>query len=217
MAKALGLSAIGTAAAAVLATSAPAEATTIIQNFNVNSGNSFSLQQFDSSLGTLESVDVLFNALTRRNVANPAPGPGGNIFTLHGFANLTSADAGAPVLPNWEVNTTDPQSKFNSPYELQAGGPTQTTSITTGLNSFTGTSSFNYLMTAGIDILGSTAPYGATSRNDGSAAISVRYNFKEAAAAVPEPATWGMMIVGFGAIGASMRRRNKGAEPAPTV
>lgn len=26
-------------------------------------------------------------------------------------------------------------------------------------------------------------------------------------AAVPEPATWGMMIVGFGAVGASMRRR----------
>jgi hypothetical protein len=26
-------------------------------------------------------------------------------------------------------------------------------------------------------------------------------------AAVPEPATWAMMIVGFGAIGASMRRR----------
>jgi hypothetical protein len=29
----------------------------------------------------------------------------------------------------------------------------------------------------------------------------------EAAAAVPEPATWAMMIVGFGTIGASMRRR----------
>lgn len=31
----------------------------------------------------------------------------------------------------------------------------------------------------------------------------------EAAAAVPEPATWAMMIGGFGLIGATMRRRNK--------
>jgi hypothetical protein len=27
--------------------------------------------------------------------------------------------------------------------------------------------------------------------------------------AVPEPATWGMMLLGFGAIGASMRRKRK--------
>ncbi|OHT20169.1 FxDxF family PEP-CTERM protein [Edaphosphingomonas haloaromaticamans] len=29
-------------------------------------------------------------------------------------------------------------------------------------------------------------------------------------AAVPEPATWAMMLVGFGVVGASMRRRNSG-------
>lgn len=39
---------------------------------------------------------------------------------------------------------------------------------------------------------------------------STTYNFEVAAvAAVPEPATWGMMILGFGAIGAAMRRRSK--------
>lgn len=216
MAKAQSI--LGTAVAATaLAAAAPADAATIIQNFNVNSGNIFALQQFDSSLGTLESVDFAINALSRRIVANPAPGPGANVFTIRGFANITSADAGAPVLPNWEVNTIENQSRFNSPYELFAGGPTQTTNITTGLGSFTGTSTFNYLMNAGIDILGSTAPYGATSRNDGRAAISVTYNFKEAVAAVPEPSTWAMMIIGFGAIGASMRMRKKGPEAAPTL
>lgn len=201
------MTALATVTALVVAS--PANAATIIQNFNVSSGGSFALQQFDGALGTLQSVDVLFNAITRRNVVNPAVGAGGNIFTLHGFANLTSADAGAPALPSWSVNTTDAQSKFNSPYELQAGGPTQTTSITTGLASFTGASTFNYLLTAGIDILGATAPYGATTRNDGSAAISVRYNFTEAAAAVPEPSTWAMMLFGFGLIGAALRCRAK--------
>lgn len=33
--------------------------------------------------------------------------------------------------------------------------------------------------------------------------------FVSAAGAVPEPATWGMMILGFGMAGASMRRRRR--------
>lgn len=32
-------------------------------------------------------------------------------------------------------------------------------------------------------------------------------------AAVPEPATWGMMLIGFGVIGAAMRRRRRAAGP----
>jgi hypothetical protein len=35
---------------------------------------------------------------------------------------------------------------------------------------------------------------------------STGYDF-QAAAAVPEPATWAMMIMGFGLVGAAMRRR----------
>jgi hypothetical protein len=35
------------------------------------------------------------------------------------------------------------------------------------------------------------------------------YNFEAAAAAVPEPATWAMMLLGFGAIGCALRRRPK--------
>lgn len=40
---------------------------------------------------------------------------------------------------------------------------------------------------------------------------SANYNFEvvEAAAAVPEPATWAMMLIGFGGIGAAMRRRKR--------
>lgn len=35
------------------------------------------------------------------------------------------------------------------------------------------------------------------------------FTFSAAVSAVPEPATWGMMILGFGAIGFAMRRRAK--------
>lgn len=198
---------VGTALTAAMLAAAPANAATIIQNFNLSSGGSFALQQFDASLGTLESVDVAINALARRNVVNPEPGPGANLFSIRGFATLSSADVGAPVLPSWEIITTDNQNKFNSPYELIAGGPTQTTNFSTGLASFTGSSMFNYVLTGGIDILDPTAPYGATLRNDARAAISVTYNFREAVAAVPEPSTWAMMILGFGIVGAAMRRR----------
>ncbi|KQS01927.1 hypothetical protein ASG11_13990 [Sphingomonas sp. Leaf357] len=40
---------------------------------------------------------------------------------------------------------------------------------------------------------------------------AVNSNFEVAAGAVPEPATWAMMLVGFGGIGLGMRRSKKGA------
>ena len=40
-------------------------------------------------------------------------------------------------------------------------------------------------------------------------ATSVKANAAITASAVPEPATWAMMIVGFGAVGYSLRRQRK--------
>ena len=37
--------------------------------------------------------------------------------------------------------------------------------------------------------------------------VGANYNFEVAGAAVPEPATWGLMIIGFGAAGSMIRRR----------
>lgn len=43
--------------------------------------------------------------------------------------------------------------------------------------------------------------------------LYIHRNFVEAAMGIPEPGTWAMMIVGFGMVGGSMRRRSaKGAE-----
>ena len=39
--------------------------------------------------------------------------------------------------------------------------------------------------------------------------VRLTYDFTPFASAVPEPATWAMMLVGFGAVGYSMRRRPK--------
>jgi hypothetical protein len=41
----------------------------------------------------------------------------------------------------------------------------------------------------------------------------VRLGGIQTAAAVPEPATWALMLMGFGAVGYSMRRRGATARP----
>ncbi|KQS01975.1 hypothetical protein ASG11_14270 [Sphingomonas sp. Leaf357] len=53
---------------------------------------------------------------------------------------------------------------------------------------------------------------GLTVNNTG--AITVALNGGPAAAAVPEAATWGMMILGFGMMGAAARYRRRGAKLA---
>lgn len=49
----------------------------------------------------------------------------------------------------------------------------------------------------------------ATVTDDGSLIDSVTYQAAEPTAPVPEPATWAMMILGMGAVGATMRRRRR--------
>ncbi|AYJ86129.1 PEP-CTERM sorting domain-containing protein [Sphingomonas paeninsulae] len=39
---------------------------------------------------------------------------------------------------------------------------------------------------------------------------STTYNFETLVSAAPEPATWGMMIVGFGIVGGATRRQKRG-------
>ena len=38
--------------------------------------------------------------------------------------------------------------------------------------------------------------------------VTINYTPVDVAAAVPEPTTWAMMIMGFGLVGSAMRRRN---------
>jgi hypothetical protein len=55
--------------------------------------------------------------------------------------------------------------------------------------------------------------YAGTYSND-STGVNFTVTTEDAAAAVPEPATWGMMLVGFGLVGAGMRRRQSTAVAA---
>lgn len=47
--------------------------------------------------------------------------------------------------------------------------------------------------------------------------VGYKFDFQVGTAAVPEPATWALMIVGFGAIGAALRARRKTPMPGERV
>jgi hypothetical protein len=55
-----------------------------------------------------------------------------------------------------------------------------------------------------------------TGTTGGEASFSGNLSFA-ASSAVPEPATWGMMLIGFGAVGYSMRRRSNNVRFAQAV
>lgn len=60
--------------------------------------------------------------------------------------------------------------------------------------------------------------YSVASKNDPNRPIGANYDYQGAftikAAGVPEPATWGLMILGFGAVAGMMRRRREDAVEA---
>lgn len=199
---------VGALVTATLVIATPSDAATIIQNASVQDGNSFDLNQFDSSLGTLTSVEILISNLSRLNVANPNPhhDENGAAFTMRAYMDFNSANAGAPALPSFERTVTTTYDTRMSPYELGVGG-NQTTTLTSGLDAFIGSSTFNYVANGGLEILNASAPYGATSYAYSGSAIRITYNYNEAVAAVPEPATWALMTTGFGLVGAGLRRR----------
>jgi hypothetical protein len=47
----------------------------------------------------------------------------------------------------------------------------------------------------------------------GSGRVRLTYSFTPFSSAVPEPATWTMMLIGFGAIGHTMRRARRRSRP----
>jgi hypothetical protein len=67
----------------------------------------------------------------------------------------------------------------------------------------TGASEFRELVNRALNPVGSNNTILVTGTTGGNAAFSGTLSF----AAVPEPTTWAMMLIGFGAVGYSMRKR----------
>ncbi|WP_293903897.1 PEPxxWA-CTERM sorting domain-containing protein [Phenylobacterium sp.] len=119
---------------------------------------------------------------------------------LVGFTGSDSNGVSGGVLANSGVFGGSP-AVFNVNYSIAIGSSVD--SIVLGGNSFTA-GGYRYA----IDTL--------TLSSDGSSPATGRLT-ANVTAAVPEPAAWSLMILGFGATGATLRRRRTHRDPKPVL
>jgi len=145
---------------------------------------------FDSA-GIVQSGNILGTAFA--NVSSLAPGQGGIVnFDLSG-QNI-SFNAGE----QFAIALRNP-SGFQGVFGWAAGTSTDAPGVPFNVANFTG---INY---AGGNAYRGTAPLNAANIPF---LPHVDLGFRTYVNSVPEPATWAMMIVGFGLVGGSMRRRH---------
>lgn len=162
---------------------------------NNGAGN---LHQIDNNNGYTDFLLLQFNRAVKLGSADL------NLFQMSGVTGLDSDlswfNAGSVLLP----------AQWNSTINLANGNYTNSPGIWTGVEgtSASGSRSLNVPSTTSSQVWLLGASQTDTAHNDG---------FKMAAlqvtTPVPEPATWAMLIVGFGAIGGTLRRRRTGGVP----
>lgn len=146
----------------------------------------------------------------------------GSYFTIYdfngfsSFGNLPANFSGSTALLGQtpgNVLPTDSGSVLNVTFTYNGTAP-----INPGVNGGQGTSTelgtFSVFSTIGT--LRSTNFTGLMTKNNGAQAGTTIANIGQVTApgAVPEPATWGLMLVGFGMVGTAVRRRHTGVVTA---
>ena len=217
---------VALAALAVALVGTPVAAATMIQGRNVAGYQPF--DGFSSSLGTLNSVTLDVTARTYRQffVNTPAGSPPNTItYSINSYFDLISNPRSSPLagVP-LQVRTQGSGSlvQNNGVFGVSAAG-----AGTFGLDPllFVDAAPFMlqisdpglYVASESGTTISSSVPatlfqtlgdcgYGRVSTLCSQGRATLTFDFTPASA-VPEPATWAMMIVGFGAVGYSMRRR----------
>jgi hypothetical protein len=215
------LSAAGIVAAAALATSAPASAATVVFDFGANAGGLDTTVNPDVYSLTVSGLTVTARAYTglsailnqvsfsdQADVTHSLAGLGvrgnnSNDINDNGFLSL-----GEGILLSFDQEVTLTQALFgnfgrNDNVGFEWGSPLNAGETLDALSVVDG--AFNGSFT-GTDFFFAANSYTKNSFRLGGVTVN---------SAVPEPATWLMMILGFGAVGAAMRRRR--ANTALTV
>ena len=205
------------AAAAALATASPALAQTAL---NATFTGTAQTSQLNPVPGQ-QTFTLSGNFLTYAASPNLPQITGGDLnrysFTVTGLSQAydaatrttTYGNVVGTIFYNYPNNTTDEVQIFNGGPLTATFDPLFATAVLNGSLFSTGPQTptgfpgpVDFSPANGAQITGlyvSTAPQNGT--------VTGAITFVDAAGAVPEPATWAMMIGGFGAIGASMRRR----------
>ncbi len=187
---------VAIAAAAICAASSASAAT--ITYTDANRGPVF-LPRFDSSLGTLQSVSFDNRySVTASYLYNSLPGSPAPMVRIFGTI-------GEPAYGQVMVNEVV-QSYFSAANQISVNiVKTANPIFTADLGGYIGTGSFV------LGFYSLVAPGYAPALSGGSFSnVSVTYTYLAGAGAVPEPATWAMMLAGFGMVaGATRYRRRK--------
>lgn len=147
--------------------------------------------------------------------------------TALNIAAISATSANAENLLVSYAPVTDIRGSFSfnvdsNPIPLNSFTTTFATAISNGMGEFAGITTTNFYVLASAGLFGDyyggqaftgttsapmiqTGTYAATYLGDATQAGAV--TLSNAAAAVPEPASWAMMILGIGAVGCAMRRR----------
>lgn len=191
-----------------------------------------------SQLGGLTAGSVITAIGFRINVNSPAPtgalnysnyqiSLGGSTQAVGGLtsnfaanqaANTAVVRAGALTIPVGSLISQPFQSSptptpnpffsinFTTPFTYTGGDLLLTLSYITS-NTVTTTLDGTPISAGGLDSASNISPTGTLTQFYG--VPVVQFTTAAATAGVPEPATWAMMLMGFGAMGAAMRRRTR--------
>lgn len=198
------------AAGLMLATAA--HAAVVVTDYNVSGPTT--IANFDTSLGTLTQVDFVLSL-----PITPYPHYGGtpDAFTVH--ASGTHTISGLPVIGSLVLNHTET-------WSFPAGGPPSglgypLTATQTATQSVSGGGLVTFLAAGSFQASGSGMTFysisGPGAANvfsptpmSGRWGLQVRYTYDApAVGVVPEPATWAMMLAGFGLAGGVVRSRRR--------
>lgn len=177
-----------------------------------NNGGSLSFAQFNAHLGTLTSVQFeLYSTLSGSiDLKNKSTSTSSVSYGVRTGADLTATVAGQTVITgNWVTPSFDlvGGQSVHSVIGPVTNSQTLTFSLPSDLSAFIGTGNVSASLSALSNqklTAGGNAKLGTDVTVDGYAIVTYTY---DAAAPVPEPETYAMLLAGLGLVGVIARRR----------